>query len=51
MKSRAVSTFDRCVRVEETTPLEPGDKGEKIYAPGIGLIKDGALVLLSYKKK
>ena len=51
MKSRAVSTFDRCVRVEETTPIEPGDKSEKVYAPGIGLIKGGVLVLASYKKK
>jgi hypothetical protein len=27
-------TFDQCVRVEETTPLEPG-KHEKIYCPEI----------------
>ena len=44
-------TFDRCVRTEETTPLEPSDKGDKVYAPGVGLIKDGALTLVSYKKR
>jgi len=44
-------TFERCVRAEETTPLEPGDKGLKVYAPGVGLIKDGSLELVSYKKK
>jgi len=43
-------TFDRCVRIEETTPLE-SDKGLKVYAPGVGLIKDGTLELVSYKKK
>jgi len=43
-------SFDRCVRVEETTPLE-SDKGLKVYAPGIGLLKDGVLELVSYKRK
>ena len=43
-------TFDRCVRVEETTPLE-SDKGLKVYAPGVGLVKDGTLELVSYRKK
>jgi len=44
-------TFERCVRIEETTPLEPADKGLKVYAFGVGLIKDGTLDLVSFKKK
>jgi hypothetical protein len=32
-------TFERCVHLRETTPLE-GDVSHKYYAPGIGLIKD-----------
>ncbi len=43
-------TFERCLRTEETTPLE-SDRGLKIYAPGIGLIKDGTLELVSYTKR
>jgi hypothetical protein len=37
--------FENCLKVEETTPLEPDAREYKIYAPGIGLIKDGNLVL------
>ena len=32
-------TFERCVHLRETTPLE-SDVSQKYYAPGIGLIKD-----------
>jgi hypothetical protein len=39
--------FERCLKTEETTPLEPGAKEYKLYAPGVGLIKDGPLVLTS----
>ena len=39
--------YDRCVHVRETTPLEKDVSG-KWYAPGIGLIKDDELELLSY---
>jgi hypothetical protein len=35
----AAGTFDRCVHLRETTPLE-SDVSHKYYAPGIGLIKD-----------
>jgi hypothetical protein len=38
-------TFENCLKTEETTPLEPGTREFKLYAPGIGLIKDGTLVL------
>lgn len=35
--------LERCLRAEETTPLEPGDLSVKIYAPGIGMVADGSL--------
>ena len=40
--------FERCLKVEETTPLEPKARDHKIYAPGIGLIVDGEMKLVSY---
>lgn len=40
-------TFEKCLKTEETTPLEPGDKEYKLYAPGVGLVQDGPLVLIS----
>ena len=41
-------TFNHCVRIEETTPLEPDEREYKTYAPGIGLIEDGTLTLVKY---
>jgi len=41
-------TFTGCVKIEETTPLEPGAREYKYYARGIGLIKDGSLSLVKY---
>jgi hypothetical protein len=41
-------SFKNCIKTEETTPLEPGVKEYKIYAPGIGLVKDGELLLTKY---
>jgi hypothetical protein len=38
-------TFADVLVVEETTPLEPGERESKYYAPGIGLLKDGKLLL------
>jgi len=40
--------FKSCLKVKETTPLEKGAKEYKLYAPGIGLIKDGSLRLIKY---
>jgi hypothetical protein len=40
-------TFDRCLKTRETTPLEKLAREYKIYAPGVGLIKDGSLELVS----
>ncbi len=33
--------FQDCLKVDETTPLEPGEHSIKVYAPDIGLVKDG----------
>lgn len=41
-------TFFNCLKTEETTPLEPNTREYKYYAPDIGLIKDGELLLVSY---
>jgi hypothetical protein len=40
--------FTNCLKIEETTPLEPGAKEYKFYASGIGLVKDGSLQLVRY---
>lgn len=42
--------FTNCLKMEETTPLEPAEKEYKHYAPGIGLIQDGGLKLVKYGK-
>ena len=38
-------TFDRCLHVRETTPLERG-VSHKYYAPGVGIIKDDEFELV-----
>ncbi len=43
--------FEKVLRTEETTPLEPKEKAHKHYAPGIGLIHDGGLKLVRYGGK
>lgn len=42
--------FKNCLKVEETTPLEPGIKEYKYYAAGVGLVQDGAVKLVKYGK-
>jgi hypothetical protein len=37
-------SFDDCIQVAETTPLEPGES-IKIYCPHVGLVTDGDLIL------
>jgi hypothetical protein len=37
--------FKNCLKVKETTPLELGVTSYKYYAPGIGMVQDGALKL------
>jgi hypothetical protein len=44
-------TFKNCLKVEETTALDPGEKCYKTYAPGVGLIQDEDLVLTGYSKR
>ncbi len=40
--------FTNVLKIEETTPLNTKDVSIKLYAPGIGLIKDGNLLLKKY---
>ncbi|HXV46333.1 MAG TPA: hypothetical protein VD736_06640 [Nitrososphaera sp.] len=40
--------FEDVLKVEETTPLEPGVEEYKFHAPGVGLIQDGPLQLTEY---
>ena len=41
--------FEGCLRTKETTPLEPFAHEYKVYAPDIGLIRDGDLELVSHR--
>jgi hypothetical protein len=43
-------TFKNCIKVEETSGLDPNDKCYKTYAPGVGLIQDEDLLLTEYSK-
>lgn len=43
-------TFTGCVRMKETSPLEPGVSDHKWYAPGVGLVKDGDFTLVRIEK-
>jgi hypothetical protein len=40
--------FSHCLRTLETTPLEKLSREYKVYAPGVGLIKDGDMQLVSH---
>jgi hypothetical protein len=40
--------FKNCLKVKETTPMEPGNVGYKYYAPGIGLVQDGSVKLVKH---
>jgi hypothetical protein len=41
-------SFERCVQVIETTPVEPDDESEKLYCPGVGLVFDDGVELTEY---
>ena len=41
-------SFSKCIKMEETTPMEPKAKDYKVYALGIGLVRDGDLLLTKY---
>jgi hypothetical protein len=40
--------FEGCLKTKETTPLEMFAKEYKLYARGVGLIREGSLELVSY---
>jgi hypothetical protein len=42
--------FKDCLKTEETTPLESGREA-KVYAPGMGLVKDGSLLLTAHRPR
>ncbi len=41
-------TFTDCVKLVETTPLEPDEECISVYAPGVGPVVDDELVLVEY---
>lgn len=41
-------TFDKCVKVLETTPLEPRAESEKTYCPGVGLVVDDVVEIVEF---
>jgi hypothetical protein len=47
----AAGRFEKCVKTDETTPLEPGAREQKVYAPGVGLVKDGTLTLTGISRQ
>jgi hypothetical protein len=46
--STPAGIFPHCVKIQETTPLEPKSKEYKYYAPQVGLIQDGGLKLMRH---
>lgn len=40
--------FENCLKVEETTPLEPDDVSVKIYARDVGMIADDSIRLVEH---
>lgn len=47
-KTTPAGTFSNCLKIEETTDLDAKDKEFKFFAPGIGIIQDGDLLLTKY---
>jgi hypothetical protein len=47
MKTPAGNFID-CLKTEETNAIKPKEKEYKVYAPGIGLLKDEELLLTKY---
>lgn len=42
--------FRNCVKIVETTPLEPGHQSLKFYCPNVGMVVDGDLDLVAIYK-
>jgi hypothetical protein len=43
-------TFEKCVHVRETSPLEVGLSYDRWYALGVGCVKDGSMPLVKIEK-
>ncbi len=41
--------FQNCIRISESSPLEPGSSSVKVYAPGIGMVFDNGISLVEYE--
>ena len=46
----AGETFEDCVKVRETSPLEPGGESFKVYCPGVGMVQDDEIVLTDFQR-
>jgi hypothetical protein len=44
-------TFEKCIHVHETSPLEKGAGEHKWYAAGVGPVKDAEMLLVKYGTK
>ncbi len=44
----SAGAFENCLVIRVSSELEPGATEEKAYAPGIGLVQEGSLRLVSY---
>ena len=42
--------FKNCLKIEESTPLEPGEEEVKLYAPNVGLLTESSMKLVRYGK-
>ena len=42
--------FKGCLKTEETNPLKPNEKESKLYAPGVGLVREESLTLVRHGK-
>ncbi len=42
--------FQNCVKIVETSPLEPGHESLKFYCPNVGMVRDGDLELMAIYK-
>lgn len=43
-------TFIHCLKTTDSNAREPGSASDKVYAPGIGVVRDGSLALTKYGK-
>ena len=46
----AGETFNDCVEVSESSPLEPGHESTKVYCPGVGLVQDDDIALTDFRR-